>query len=453
MKITDIITESRGVAARQTGETYVSNTNPEDILTIQNIDVMPDNDNAYDSLDDLRAALEVAIPTTGTRIDDNQANAGTKAAIVATVTDADNNVQYWVRYIKEVPASGVMGLWKTLNGYKYSVGAKTESLPVKPSDLITDENYRSSSELAMELMQNVSTQMEGSGHEEYIRIMSNAIEQARTGSKEHIAGAHEYSSVLAKYSGEYLGPLALIDAPDSVGGNTAEMMQHFGISNLEGAEVMFPQDTAMELIDSVIRTADGIEIQISSKIAKSGGAASSLSGIWKQMPDSAKKRFPRGAKVIETLATASSVTGPIKVAQMYDVISNEDVQELVALDKSSRTLDDIKSKRIKELIHHQGVQDGTMERPEYRVIYHALAAIANAIVPVVSNDAEFKSAMLAALNNNQYVQVLTHTSKRGEDLALSYSTKFPAVFEGTPQLYNKTYFATGQKGRIGFKLK
>jgi hypothetical protein len=27
------------------------------------------------------------------------------------------------------------------------------------------------------------------------------------------------------------------------------------------------------------------------------------------------------------------------------------------------------------------------------------------------------------------------------------------VFAGAPQLYNKTYFATGQKGRIGFKMR
>ena len=61
--------------------------------------------------------------------------------------------------------------------------------------------------------------------------------------------------------------------------------------------------------------------------------------------------------------------------------------------------------------------------------------------------------MLAVLNNNQYVQLVTKGKQTGEDVSLTYFTKFPAVFKGSAQLVNKNYFATGQKGRIGFKLK
>jgi hypothetical protein len=61
--------------------------------------------------------------------------------------------------------------------------------------------------------------------------------------------------------------------------------------------------------------------------------------------------------------------------------------------------------------------------------------------------------MLATLNNNQYVQLVTQGKQTNDAVKLSYFTKFPAVFAGDSQLVNKTYFATGQKGRIGFKLK
>jgi len=49
--------------------------------------------------------------------------------------------------------------------------------------------------------------------------------------------------------------------------------------------------------------------------------------------------------------------------------------------------------------------------------------------------------------------LVTKANQQGEAVSMQYYTKFPAVFKGAPQLVNKTYFATGQKGRIGFKLK
>ena len=101
----------------------------------------------------------------------------------------------------------------------------------------------------------------------------------------------------------------------------------------------------------------------------------------------------------------------------------------------------------------QGVDPTTLGSPDYRVYFHALAAIANDLIIAVNKDQDFKDAMMAALNNNNYLQMLTDVRKRGDAITCDYYGKFPAVFEGSPVLYNKVYYATGQKGRIGFKLK
>ena len=93
-----------------------------------------------------------------------------------------------------------------------------------------------------------------------------------------------------------------------------------------------------------------------------------------------------------------------------------------------------------------------MDNPAYRVYFHALAAIVNQMVIAVNDDEEFGDAMKAALNNNNFLQLLTDVKIRGKDLVLDYTGKYPAVFEGKPVLRNKAYFATGQKGRIGFKM-
>ena len=441
-----IIKESRGVTARTSGETYVSDTNSDDVLTIQNIDVLPDNAAGYENYEELEAALDIAIPDKNKRINDNNPNSAMTAAIVATVTDKNNQPQYWVRYIKAIPPQGIHSMWKTLRGYKFGKGVEQETTPIKPSDLVPDENFRSASQLA----QQIKTGTKDLG--DLGEVIGQAVDQAMRGTAQPIPAGDKYYNVLQKYGGEYLGPIALMNAPASVTGDTAKMMQQFGLKNFAGSRVMFPQDTQQELIDSVIQTADGRSIQVSSKISTSGGAASSLSGIYKQMTPEIKQRFPQGAEIIETFATKSAIVGPLEVARMVGVLDNADIQAMVNLNKSSRNIADLKTPRLQQLVKQQGVAPDTLKRDDYRVFWHALNAIVNAVVPVVNGMDEFKNAMLEVLNNNEYVQLVTQAKAQGDAVSLKYYTKFPAVFKGAPQLYNKTYFATGQKGRIGFKL-
>ena len=447
MRAFELLSESRGVTARAPGETYVSDTDPSDILTMQDITVLPTEGDSYEDMDQMMQAVDSAIPDTNTRIDDNKPNSGTRAAILATVTDKDGKGQTWVRYIRAIPPQGVHTMWKTLKGYKFSEGAEQESIPIKPSDLVPDENYRSATELAQQIK--AGTRDLG----ELGEVMEMAVDQALAGTSQPIPGGNKYYNVLQKYGGEYLGPIALMSKPSSVTGDTAEMMRQFGLNNFAGSRVMFPQDTAMELIDSVIMTQDGRSIQVSSKISTSGGAASSLSGIYKQMTPEIKQRFPEGAKIIELLATESSVNGPLKVARMLNVIDNNDIQAMANLDKRTQNIGDLQSERLQQMTQAQGVAAGTQDRPDYRVFWHALTAVMNAVIPVVNASEEFKNAMLEVLNNNEYVQLVTKANQQGEAVSMQYYTKFPAVFKGAPQLVNKTYFATGQKGRIGFKLK
>ena len=439
--------ESRGVSARASGETYVSDTDPNDILTIQDITVLPTEGDSYEDMNAMMDAVEQAIPDVNTRIDDNKPNSGTRAAILATVSDKDGKGQTHVRYIRAIPPQGVHTMWKTLNGYKFSKGAEQESIPIKPSDLVPDENYRSATELAQQIKA-------GSNNlGELGEVMEMAVDQALAGTNQPIPGGDKYYNVLQKYGGEYLGPIALMSKPNSVTGDTAKMMQQFGLNNFAGSRVMFPQDTAMELIDSVIMTQDGRSIQISSKISTSGGAASSLSGVYKQMTPEIEQRFPEGTNIIKLLATESSVNGPLKVARMLNIIDDSDIQAMANLDKRTQNIGDLQSQRLQQMTQQQGVANGTQERPDYRVFWHTLTAVMNAVIPIVNANEQFKNAMLEVLNNNEYVQLVTKAVKQGDAVSMQYYTKFPAVFKGAPQLVNKTYFATGQKGRIGFKLK
>ena len=169
-----------------------------------------------------------------------------------------------------------------------------------------------------------------------------------------------------------------------------------------------------------------------------------------------RKAYPRGSKVIDLLGGESRTTfpayhqGPLDVAKMYGIINNADIEAMNVVDRGSKNIADLGTKKLQALTSSQGVKE--MDNPAYRVYFHALAAIVNQMVIAVNDDEEFGDAMKAALNNNNFLQLLTNVKIRGKDLILDYTGKYPAVFEGKPVLRNKAYFATGQKGRIGFKM-
>lgn len=449
-----ILKESRGVAARSPGEQYINVNDPNDVLTIQTITQLPPEDSdatAYESLEELEQTIENIIPQDDIVIDDNNPNKGTRAAIIATVSTADGTTQHWIRYIRSIPSTGLMGLWKTLRGYAYAKGVRQENIPVKPSDLISDEKYKKVEELEREILRNLDNITAGTLYEDITPVMQEAIEQAKSGTEGTIDGGAKYFNVMQKYAGEFLGPMSLI-AGGNTKGDTQKMLDAYELDSLRGSEIMFPRGAALELVDSYIKTPGGVEIGVSSKIHQGGGSASSLSGMHKQLTDEIRSAHPEGSEIIDILATESAVLGPIKLALKYGIINQEDYKAMQHLNQNRDIVDTdlIQSETLKQLVDQQGVEN--VDAPGYRVFYHALAAIVNKLIPTINEIPDFRDAATAALNNNTYIQLITKGKKVGEDLQLEYYTKFPAVFQGFPALFNKSYFSTGQKGRLGFKL-
>jgi hypothetical protein len=153
------------------------------------------------------------------------------------------------------------------------------------------------------------------------------------------------------------------------------------------------------------------------------------------------------------LGAGKADEGMIQTAVLYNIIDERGAQAMRAIPKDSRDINAITDAKLKALVQAQGVGKDTLARDDYRVWYHALMALANKVVPAVNADPEFGTAMMKALNNNNYLQLVTKTTVSGADMSLDYYGKFPTEFSGKPVLKNKTYFATGQKGRIGFKLQ
>lgn len=442
-----VLVEARGVMVRSPGDRYVSTTDSSDVLTIKELFLVPDPSTGNDSFetpDELNDAINQIIPSDDVYYE-NSLNSSMKAALIAHVEDAEGKDRYYVRFVKAIPAAGAAGRWATITGYKFDQGTKSESLPVKPSDLIPDENFRGPKEIRETIISSLSKSVTGTEHEELVFVMEQAIDQAMTNGTAPITGAKKYEAVLAKYAGEFLGPIALIAG--NIEGDTSNMLEVMGIDSLRNGKVSFPQDAAMPLIDSIMQVGDK-EIYISSKIHKAGGAASSLSGLEDKVTDEMRSKYPRAAEIFDIINKSSAKQGPLIAAVKLKLISEQVAHEINQLDKSLQDSSGVSTELAKVLKNYPPkTTEGS-----YRVYFHALAAVVKVLVDKVNDMPEMQKFIIEALNNNGYLQLLTKTKKTGDDLILEYYTKFPAVFDGFPALYNKSYDATRENGKLGFKL-
>jgi len=460
MRAREFISESRGVTARSAGETYISTSNPADILTLQAITVVspPEGGDAFETSQDMLAAVDTTIPSGANKVEDNRPTAATRAAIVAQVTDTEGDPQFWVRYLQRIPAGGVHGSWPTLRGYKLQKAVETESLPIKPTDFITDDAPKTVQQVARLVKTGVRDQMSRTAQADIVPVIHQAVDQAQQGGGQPIAQGAKYATVVGKYAGEYLGPMWAITQGASSDSNIQKLMKSMSVpnnpvTNLAGSTISFPQDTANKLVDCFINHPNGMQIEVSSKMHRGSGAASSLTGLAEQLTPEMIQKFPRGAAIIQTIATQSVMTGPLELAQMFNLITAQDVQVVLGMNKNSRSVQDVNSAALRELIQSQPIAAGSATRDDYRVLYHLLMAIVNKIVPRINAETEFAKVALLALNNNNFLQLKTHARAQGENLLISYSGQFPALFAGVPKAYNKSYFATGKpNSKLGFKL-
>lgn len=405
---------------------------------------------AFETAEDMLAAVDENIPAGATKVEDNKSSFKTRAAIIAHTINQDSEDEWHVRYVEKIPPTGVHGLWKTFNGYQYAKSAKQENVPIKPADIILDDTPRTSVELAREVKNNVSKKLSGTKEEVLINPIHDAVDQALSGTTNPIQMPKEFVTVVAKYAGEYLGPISVASGKNT-NGDIKKMLDVLNVPTLAGTRVVFPRSKSEELIDSIFILPNGTRLGVSTKMKQGSGAASSLSGVAKLLNEEIEQKYPTGSQIIKLLGRESAIDGPLQVAKMYDIIDDNDIDAFKKLNKNSRNILDLQSSRLQNLTKKQNTRD--VNDPSYRVFFHTLTAITNEMVMRVNKNTEFTDTMLAALNNNNYLQLLTESKQSGQGVIFNYFGKFPIVFAGKPQLENKTYFSTGQKGRIGFKLK
>lgn len=396
-------------------------------------------------------------------------NAPAKAAAITIWVKNGKEKIAFGRYANAI-RPGALGIsWSNTQfsnetGYKaQSTVSQSENLPLKPSDLFTNEPMT-----VPQLLTIVNKELPDELPEELKVIVPSLLNAVARGEETYVPGADEYRSVIEKYVGEYAAAIACVTGNFIVGAYDDvedSVLAPQGTDWSDMTMMQFPTSVTEALVDSYIVSEDGAaRVAISSK-ARGGGASASLASVARILDEKAENFDDAFLKSnqdlihgINLLAKNSSVEGVFKCGKLYGFVSDEDIKIINYMTKSFDKEEKNLTTRLKKIARsypNKENLEATLMHPNYNLGYRLLAGLARKVTAHLNslNPTELFRAVLA---QSSMCQVYAKTQKKGDALAFTeFKVVFPAVFQGTI-VFDATnnYFSTDKpKGRVSFKLK
>jgi len=318
------------------------------------------------------------------------------------------------------------------------------------------------------------------------------LEAVAAGSSNPIPGAGDYAKSYEIDLGETAAPISLIKKKFLSGAwQQAEAGMGLKFETATGAE--FPNDPAEKLYDSYLKFAGGeageIIIRVSSK-DKQGGAKASVSGVVDDIskyPDRYEGLFdPKVNPGFDTLLEIvniikdpdmsyvekstqwkrnGSIAGALQLGVKVGIIDGDQaarILEIIDGDQQQVSEEELGSD-LKGLLVYKGTDDNT--RPDYRIGWHLLAAVATGSANKVNKDYKTDSFFKAILERSNMLQVKTSLAQKptkdaeGNPSSGAYFSNFeviyPPVFTGTIKLdASSNFYATRRPvGKMGFAIR
>jgi hypothetical protein len=463
---TNILQESRGFAARKPGDQFVDPTNPEDLATFQGLSLLPDDgtpsfDSNQDFLDAYRTWKQQA-EQDRTVYELNKPISVIRSAMVVNM-DTPRGLESFVLFTKDnrilerkltdIPPHTV----PNQGGYVLNRATSlSERAGLKPSDVLSGRKLYSVSQVARLLDGARAT----AGDEAVDQMQGYLTALAKKQGKDHvIKNGAKNASLHQKYLGEWAAPIALITSQFEPLSQLPEledaMLEGQSIKN---AKIIYNTNVSEALFDSSIDL-KGMEIYISSKAHKGGGAAASLKGLYDTIhgkQDEFPSEFwnnPKNQKfrdIVDAIMTKSAIDGVLELAAQEKVMPRTDI---------TKVKDAINSKDADESAFSVATQRmmadyaANKNHPNYNAGRHALAIISRKLCKKL-NAENYTDAAKAVLNKSSVVQMMFVTGIKGPDLvAKGFHLVWPPKFDGTIKFFaDKAFSATEIKGRLGFKI-
>lgn len=349
-------------------------------------------------------------------------------------------------------------------GYKaQSTVSQSENIPLKPSDLFTNEPMT-----VPQLLTIVNKELPDDVPEELKVIVPAMLNAVARGEETYVPEADNYRSIIEKYVGEYAAAIACITGNFIVGAYSDvedKVLAPQGADWTDMTKVQFPTSVTEALVDSYILSEDGsARVAISSK-ARGGGASASLASVARILDEKADnfddaflKKNQDLIHGINLLAKNTAVEGVYKTGKLYGLVNDQDIKIIQlfikSFEKDEKNLT-TNLKKIARTYPNKEALKTTLIHPNYNLGYRLLAGLARKVTDHL-NSLNPTELFRAVLGQSSMCQVYARTQKKGDALAFTeFKVVFPAVFEGTI-VFDATnnYFSTDRpKGRVSFKLK
>jgi len=445
-----IIVEGRGLAARVPGEQF---KNPEgDAITFQRLDFFPER-GQFNSPEELQAAIDAEAKSKNIHWS-NKANAGMLAFAIATFTDESNKEYYLGRYYRTISPNRVQNDWQHKDipgGFKYqSKAGQKENTGYKPSEVLTQFQNNNVDSITRQIIAKF-----GQASDEVVAL--NAFISAHKFPITFPKGDINFAA-FRDYFCEMLQPLALVmDKP--IKGNANEAAEIFmGSSNYNSCTISFNAGVTGGLYDSLLVSAEGKQIKLSSK-GKSGANASVVN-LLKSINE--LKVAPKGAVLLEKHKVVVEILkdidakghfgAPLKLAIDYNILAPGDDTFAMTL-KSYGPDDQIDWQGHTKL---EALYNGRKARNMAVIIpiEHLISAVAYKVADYVNSNTNFGKAASDILNHSALVQMYTDASEGKDTITINnFNAIYPSeTVTGVLLDASKAYMSTQGKGNFTFKI-
>lgn len=479
----DSILEGRGMSFRASGDVFQNEQGK--TLTFSNAIILPEGGGSFPEKED--ASKEVARIVKKQKITlEKTVNPPNKAAMIVVFTDETNKKVGFVKYFASTPADGKekwaeknfkidTGYYRSAKDGKVSTST-LESLPIKPSDLVSDDIVRNTKQLQTHVLNKAKAFVTSGAMSQdiynHIELLLDAAVNNKPSPKLDNGG--QYAAAYDKYLGEILAPISLVSGWLSTGDRDESEKILLPGKKYGSLKISFNINPNEKMVDSKVIHTDGTEVKISSKADT--GAASTIS-TFNDILENVKETDEKGyndflrdhellSNTIKIVASNDWYDGPVKLAKNIGLIDDTDFAVLQKIKASGRiNLPTFKktirlTARLKEISKSfKGISPDKITQPEpgYEPIFHVISGIAKQVVLKINADPAFDKGIRLLLSKSNMVQINSKIKLLGDKKAdcqfEKFEVRYPPIFKGTIKLdSSKNYSSTRIRGKISFKI-
>lgn len=459
-----VLTEkSRGLLFRAEGDRFFKGKrdNPESVILFDRAEYYPGQPGSYETYEEMiDAYTDLSNTYQGMQAVNKPTRANKAFAVIVFTDERTRRPVYFARFFSSIKPD-MASAWANsdMNAFGYQLDKETSlkaSYGLKPSDVFPEPaRFKNIYELLNAFKQPEATQPFVPGFE---------MLYAKKPQFPVFEGADEFFTAIRDDLGEIIGPVALIQGLNCGTGAQAADRDLLEGAGYGGSSISFPSGKTNGLVDSYIVTPSGVEIGISSKGEKGATAsiknvADGIDHVRVKGTDEQKqllKTYANEVKLIERIGKEATIDFPLNYAIENGMLSPEasdSIRQLIKLGAKSLDQVEMDENTAVELTNLLGYKGAKLDKPNYNVGYHALAAIAEIIADSVNSDPKFGEACLKFLNSSPIIQLHLQASKQkdGDVTVNGFTSKYPPNFKGTVALDpSKNYSATSAGGRMNF---